>query len=71
MMYDIWEVDDAIQVNTMRETHDRIRLRIIVLPTEILERNMIVTFDMYICSTNKLLFFSAKSKINLTPHNIY
>ena len=62
-MYDIWIVDvEAINGKNTRKTPYRARPSIRALPTEILEKNEIVTRDVDNSFTNRLPFFISLSQ---------
>ena len=55
--FDIWIADiETIKGKSTRKTPDRVKINIVALPAEILEKNKIVTLDIDIFFTNKIPF---------------
>ena len=58
-----WIADvEAIKVKSTRKTHDRVKISIVALPAEILEKSKIVTLDIDIFFTNKIPFLLSLSQ---------
>ena len=71
-MFDIWIADvESIKGKSTRKTPDRVKIDIVALPTDILEKNKIVTLDIYIFYTNKIPFLLSLSQaimLNTVQH---
>ena len=64
-MFDIWIADvEAIKDKNTRKTPDRVKINIVALPAEIIERNKIVTLAIDIFYTNKVPFLLILSQAN-------